>query len=247
MAVLRSHFLRGDYLCGRPMASSALFRKDVARGHLRGQLQGGDAFHGRHVASSVVAGLRSSCPRGLVRNHMPTAVPPGYVHESDVSTVAIPRPHPSGGLPDSPSTPHGHGHGHGHGDIPWGRPAPPCPRRHDRDHPVASFTAVALSYPSPLPLRRTRTQRHPPSDYCLCGCVHLSRPMRRRPLPLFRGLVRSDSRAEMRTPLLRTPLLRTPPPKLHAPLAEVAHAILTVLYIHVLHVEYSMACTTPEF
>ena len=148
---------------------------------LRGHFHGGDVIHGRHVTSSVVAGLRSSCPHGLVRNHMPMAIPRSYVHGngSDIdhgrpvalSAVAaldppsvLQRPRLQRHPTQSSTRPRPQRH-------PCGCPAPPCPRRHDRGRPVTLSTAVVLA-PPPL-----STQPHP--------------RRRRSPQP-SRGLVRGD-------------------------------------------------------
>ena len=100
------------------------------------------------------------------------------------STVAVPWPRPQRRLPIPFSPPNGHGRSdtphsrspsHVHGDIPCVRPAPPCPRRHDRRRSVASSTAVALRYPT-------------------SSTIAWPRPRRRTPLPPLRprGLMHSD-------------------------------------------------------
>ena len=56
-------------------AFAGLVSSDITRGRLRDHFRRGDVFHGRHVASSIVADLRSFSPYGLVRNNMPTGRP----------------------------------------------------------------------------------------------------------------------------------------------------------------------------
>ena len=145
MAVWRSQVCRGEDLeQPPPPLSDCLVRSDITRGRLRGHFHEGDIFYGRHEASPVVAGLRSSSPNRLVHNHMPLAVLRSYVHGGDVhrgrsvpssavttpnSSSILPRPRPQRHPPQSSSTatshavvPYHHIHAGTTAAVLWPRP-----------------------------------------------------------------------------------------------------------------------------
>ena len=67
-------------------------------------------------------------------------------HHQRWPSIPLPAPH-GRGRSDNPNS---RLRGHVHGDIPCGRLAPQCPRRHKRGPPVASSTAVSLRSSSSL-------------------------------------------------------------------------------------------------
>ena len=173
-------------------------RSDITCGRLLDHFYRDDVFRGRHMASSLLAGLRSSSsshspihkhdygrPARLRRRRRRSPwLSRGLIRLSPILLPSPQRLRPQQHSSQSSARPR-------HGNNPCGRPMPPCPRRHGRGRLVASRTAVTLRFPSPptkpqpsrglvcgdglrfppfLP-RQPRTQQDTP-DSCLRGNVH---------------------------------------------------------------------------